>query len=104
VACVVYFFSIFGVWFVHSLLDEAPVDDESLLDEMRAPAPAPHLARQPRRVTSACGLLLYPRVGNSMRVETKLGDFPVTVTTLDLTQPWSEMTGGLLRDLDIAPA
>ena len=63
-----------------------------------------YLARQPRRVTSACGLLLYPRVGNSMRVETKLGDFPVTVTTLDLAQPWSELTGGLLRDLEIAPA
>jgi 5-methylcytosine-specific restriction enzyme subunit McrC len=58
-----------------------------------------YLARQPSNVMSARGLLLYPRVGDSMRVVTKLGEFPVTVTTLDLARPWSELTDSLLRDL-----
>jgi hypothetical protein len=33
-----------------------------------------------------------------------LGEFPVTVTTLDLAQPWSELTVCLLRDLGLGPA
>jgi 5-methylcytosine-specific restriction enzyme subunit McrC len=63
-----------------------------------------YLARQPRRGMGVRGLLLYPRVGQAMRVEMDLGEFPVTVTTLDLAQPWSELTVCLLRDLGLGPA
>lgn len=33
------------------------------------------------------GRLVYPRVGEAVRVATKLGDHEVVVTTLDLTLP-----------------
>jgi hypothetical protein len=34
-----------------------------------------------------------------LRVVTQLGEFPVTVTTLDLSQPWASLTEALRRDL-----
>lgn len=48
---------------------------------------------------AVCGLLLYPHAGKPVRVETRLGDFPVVVTTLDLSRPWPELKHALRNEL-----
>lgn len=50
-----------------------------------------YLTMEARRGKPPTGLLVYPRVGMSMCVEMRLGPFPTTVATLDLTRPWSEL-------------
>ncbi len=51
---------------------------------------------------AVCGLLLYPHAGTPVRVETRLGDFPVVVTTLDLSLPWSDLKKELRDELRAA--
>lgn len=48
-----------------------------------------------RRGKPVSGRLVYPRVGEAVRVGTKLGDHEVVVTTLDLKLPWPELTARL---------
>ena len=54
-----------------------------------------YLSKEARRERSATGLLLYPRVGRSVRAEVRLGDFPVTIATLDLSRSWRALVGEL---------
>ncbi len=60
-----------------------------------------YMSRQAGRSLQVRGLLLYPRVAESLRVVTQLGEFPVTVTTLDLSQPWASLTQALRADLAV---
>ncbi len=48
-----------------------------------------------RRGKPVSGRLIYPRVGEAVRVATKLGDHDVVVTMLDLAKPWPELTARL---------
>lgn len=58
-----------------------------------------YLAAEHRRGRPVTGLLVYPRVGEAVRVATKLGDHDVVVTTLDLALPWPELTARLRAEV-----
>lgn len=54
-----------------------------------------YLAAEARRGCPVSGLLVYPRVGDAMRVDLHLGSFPTTVATIDLSRPWREVVTDL---------
>ena len=46
------------------------------------------------------GVLLYPVVGEKFRFDYRLNGFPVSIRSLDLSQPWVEVRHDLLRLVD----
>jgi 5-methylcytosine-specific restriction enzyme subunit McrC len=57
-----------------------------------------HVAPQ-RDAGRVRGMLIYPRVTKSVRVNVTLSGHPFTAITIDLTQPWQAIRSGLLDSL-----
>ena len=73
------------------LLERGPHDAIARLRSPHLQQLFGYLAAEARRGRPVSGLLLYPRVGDAVRVDLHLGPFPTTVATIDLSRPWREL-------------
>lgn len=77
------------------LLEFGPHDDIGRFRSSHLQQLFCYLAKEHQVGRATTGLMLYPRVGPAVRAETWLGDFSVTIATLDLSRPWRELIAEL---------
>lgn len=77
------------------LLDRGPHDAIARLRSPHLQQLFAYLSAEAREGRPVSGLLIYPRVGEALRLELHLGQFPTTVATIDLSSPWRILAADL---------